>query len=107
MPGPYDFDSFLESIADLSIDQMRDHADRASKSAENDSYGKKGAVRARNLGSPEFISLIGKLRFFLWHKSRPDGIIDNIFLKFKPLAEKLVKKKDLDAKILKIFPTTS
>ena len=103
MQSLYDLDFFLDSVSGLSKDEIIVKASEKITYLENISYGKKGAVKAREYGSAELISSLRHLLGFLQSGSK-NNIPDYIFYKFKPIVQNLVNKNEINKEILNLFP---
>jgi hypothetical protein len=99
----YDFDAFLSRMAELDYLQILTTADAECASVERASFGKKGAVRQRELGSVKYASRIKAFLYFMRFGSRPGSATDSEFQSYRVVAEALVKKEQFKPSILDLF----
>lgn len=99
----YDFDKFLEEIKDLDWHTIIPLAETKCISLERGSYGVKGAVKRRELGSTELVEKIKGLLFWLQNGMKPAGLSETDFQKLRPLCLNLIEKKQLKPEAIKIF----
>jgi len=100
---PYDFDEFLKQIEDLSLHEMILAANARCAALERGSYGIRGAVKRRELGSTKLADKIKGLLFWLQNGMKPAGLSDSDFRLLRPICVKLIEKKQLKEEALELF----
>ncbi len=103
MYNAYDFQRFIESVKDLDYHEIILAAQRRCHELEAISYGVKGAVRAREMGSTEVAEQLKGLLFWLRTMQKPAGLSDGHFASLRGLCENLVRKEQLKPEALNIF----
>jgi len=102
-PDPrYDFEAFAQRIKSLDWHEIVSKANSACASAENASYERRGAVKARDSGSTIFAARLKDLLFFLHHRGLPNSTFSDVAL-YKEIAESLVAKGQWDKNVLGLF----
>ncbi len=105
MYNPYDFQKFIDSIKDLDYHEIMLAAQRRCHDLESISYGRKGAVRAREMGSTQLAEQLKGLLFWLRTMQKPAGLSDGHFASLRAICENLVRKGQLKPEALNIFRT--
>ena len=100
---PYSLKRFLTEIEDLDYSEMITQAEAQVRWVESISYGRPGAVEARKQGSPEYAERIKSFLFWLRFGTRPAGIDNEEFALYRPVADALVEKGQLNPEILDLF----
>jgi hypothetical protein len=107
MPPPYnpryDFNTFVQRIKHLDLDQMIMKVGSWAGTARNESYDRPGAISARDSGSLEFASRLDDLLFFLGQGALPGGGRSPDAGIYKEIAELLVAKGQFKKEILDLF----
>ena len=88
---PYDFDAFLARAATMQWHEIIVEAEQECRSAEEQSYGKKGAVAARAAGSTTYAQNLKELLFWLRYGQKPGSVSATNWAKFRVIAAHLVK----------------
>jgi len=100
---PYDFNRFIETVKDMNYPEIIRHAELEANRIESRSYGVKGAIRARKLGSMDYVNRIGAFLFWLRSGIRPASASDDDFQLYRVVAEQLVAKGQFKPTILETF----
>lgn len=95
--------AFLEKIMDLSWDKMIQSAEKEANHVESISYGVKGAIRNRELGSPAYIRFLSGLLYWLRNGVKPYDLSYDEFQSLRPLCVKLIEKQQLKPEALNEF----
>ena len=90
---PYDFRSFIEEVKDKDYPDIIAYADHEAYRVEQLSYGVRGAVRARELGSTAYLSKIGEFLFYMRSGKKPAGVDEFDFQSYRCVVEKLIEKR--------------
>jgi len=100
----YDFDAFLEKMAELDYLDIIAAAEQAGTSAEKSATGgHKGVVQARKMGALDYSRQIGAFLFFVRYGQKPAGVNDEEFKKYLVVVRPLVQKKQLKPGVLELF----
>lgn len=99
----YDFDKFIDHVKDMNYIEMLRYAEQEANRVEGRSFGVKGAVRARQQGSMDYVNRIGAFLFWLRHGKRPASASENVFQSYKVVAEQLVAKGQFKPTVLDEF----
>ena len=99
----YDFDLFLQTVRDMNYLEILQHAEMEANRAEKASTRVRGAVRARQQGSGQYVAKIGAFLFFMRHGQRPSSASDDEFQSYRPVVEALVAKDQFKPEILNLF----
>jgi limonene-1,2-epoxide hydrolase len=91
---------FLKAVEDLDYDQIIKTAQRECREVENISYGVKGAVKARSMGSTDYAYELKKFIHFIAHEVHENGPADPLYL---PVCESLVRRGQLKPLVLDMF----
>lgn len=100
---PYDFRHLIDQVKDMNYLDILQYAEKEADRVESISYGKKGAVRAREQGSARYVDQIGAFLFWMKSGRRPAGATDEDFQFYRIVAEKLVEKKQFNPQVLEMF----
>ncbi len=93
----YDFDDFLSAVKYLDKQDILDAAYKKHKLLDKPSTAYTTAQRLALQHS------ISELLYWIETGSRPVGINDQNFAKLKPICENLIRKNEIDAKLLAVF----
>jgi len=99
----YDFKEFVDAIIDKDYHEILAMAEKECTATEGRSYGVKGAVKARELGSTKYAARLKKLLFFMRYGIVPYGINDYDYYLLKPLCEALIRKGQFKSEVMKLF----
>lgn len=99
----YNFDAFIDFVADHDYLEILRLADSECSSAERASYSVRGAAQARSLGSTDYARAIKAFIFFLRSGIQPAGASDSEFRSYRRVCEKLVEKKQFKPSVLRMF----
>ena len=102
----YDFQKFLNSVAELDYPEMLQSAEREATAVEGrlaPRRGKKGIDKQHRLLALDYLRRVKGFIFFLRHSMKPEGISEQEFQRFKPVVENLVEKARLESNILDLF----
>ena len=103
MQRPYDFHSFIQKIKDKDYFEIIKDAEEEVKFVESISYRKKGAVKAREMGSTNYDHKIKEFLFWMRHGVKPGSSSESDFQLYQIVAEKLVEKGQFKSSILEMF----
>jgi len=103
MYNPYDFQKFIDSVKDFDYLEIIKSAEQRCYELESLSYGRKGAVRAREMGSARLADQLKGLLFWLRTGQKPFGLSDGHFEAWKVICERLVAKQQLKPEALAVF----
>lgn len=100
----FNFDKYLTRLSSQDKWLIIEKAQQEHKICENINIGSRGQniKDIRNLKTNYLSNLLGIIHL-LGKESRPLGVKDDVFIKFKPICEELVKKKQLNETILDLF----
>jgi hypothetical protein len=90
-------------MATLDYDDILLQADGSGTAVERSSFGVKGCVKRREMGSVDFVRKIGEFLFFMRYGRRPGTVSDEDFRKYLIVVCPLVDKGQLSPSILALF----
>src|SRR5262245_13705891 len=99
----FSFKDFIESIKDKDYDDILRDAEQACASAERGSYGVRGAVKKREMGSIEYAQAVKAFLFFMRTGMKPAGAYGEDYKLYKIVCEALVAKKQMNPEVLRMF----
>lgn len=103
MRNPYSFLDFLQQVKDLDYMEIIQHAEREVARVESLSYGRPGAVKAREMGSTKYAHEIKEFLFWMRYGTRPASASENNFQLYRIVANELVKKKQFKPSVMDVF----
>jgi hypothetical protein len=103
MYNPYDFRPFIDSVKEMDYLDIIKAAERRCYELESISYGQKGAVRAREMGSTRLAEQLKGLLFWLRTMQKPLGLSDGDFASLRVICDNLVRKQQFKPEALDIF----
>jgi hypothetical protein len=103
MYNPFDFRTFIDSVKEMDYLDIIKAAERRCYELESISYGQKGAVRAREMGSTRLAEQLKGLLFWLRTGQKPNGLADGDFASLRVICESLVRKQQLKPEALDVF----
>lgn len=101
--NPYDFRRFIDSVKDLGIDEIVKTASDRHYQMQGISFNRKGAEKAREMGSVRFMAQLSGLVSWLRDFQRPLGLSDGDFASLRIICENLVRKGQLKPEALDAF----
>lgn len=99
----YSFREFLDAMIGRDYYEILVTADQECAAAERRSYGVKGAVKAREMGSTDYAAALKRFLFFMRCGVRAGGIPDDEFAMYRPVCESLVQTKQFKPSVLTLF----
>jgi hypothetical protein len=95
---------FLSAIVDMNYDEIIKAAERECRAADRISYGVKGAVNAREMGSTESVlELKSFLHFMRYRGHSGTPLREPECTLYRPVSDALVEKGEFDPSILALF----
>lgn len=99
----YSISEFLNSVIDDDFEVVFMKAEAECRQAERNSYGVRGAVKARQMGSTQYVDSLRAFIFFLNSGMRSGTISDWEFQLYRPICEALVHKGQFKAEVMNVF----
>lgn len=99
----YNFETLVKQIQDMSYPDMIEHCQKRCASLEQLSYGVKGAVRRRELGSAQLAEDIKGILFWLYYGKKPLGLSEDKFQMLYPVCLNLIEKSQIKPEALRVF----
>jgi hypothetical protein len=94
---------FLKAVEDMDYDQIIKTAQRECRQVEDLSYGVKGAVKARQMGSTDYALELKQFIHFIAVEVHSEALPRKENPLYLPVCESLVRRKQLDHRVLEIF----
>ena len=99
----YNLGEFLDAMIGKDYHEILVAAEQECAAAEYYSYGIKGAVKARQIGSADYAFALKRFLVFMRYGARPGGIPNGEFAMYRPICESLVQRKRFRPTILNFF----
>jgi len=101
--NPYDLQQFIDSVKDLDWHEIVKTASDRRHHLQNISFSRKGAPRAREMGSVQLATQLTALLSWLGDFQKPLGLSDGHFAAFRVICENLVQKGQVKPDALAVF----
>jgi hypothetical protein len=103
MENRYDFAVFIKDVMDLDYLEIIEKAEQEVAEIEQLSYGRPGAVKAREMGSTAYAHKLKEFLFWLRFGRRPSSASEGDFHLYKIVALALVEKGAFKPSVLEMF----
>lgn len=90
-------------MENMDYDQIIKTAQRECRQAEDMSYGVKGAVKARGMGSTDYAYELKRFIHFISCEIHDEAVPQKADPRYLPVCESLVQRKQLKPIVLEIF----